>query len=69
MDLVPESIGKTIHGVLVFATGCEIAFMQSSIKLGHVFGVEIGLHYSWFIIAALVALSLGITGLMGPLNN
>src|SRR5262252_1689903 len=37
----------------------EMAFMQPSIRLGHLFGVEIGLHYSWFIIAALVALSLG----------
>ena len=33
--------------------------MQSSIKLGKLFGVEIGVHYSWFIIAALVAFSLG----------
>jgi Zn-dependent protease len=32
--------------------------MQSSIKLGRIFGVEIGLHYSWFIIALLVVLSL-----------
>ena len=33
--------------------------MKSSIKLGRIFGVEIGLHYSWFIIAVLVTLSLG----------
>lgn len=33
--------------------------MQAQIKLGRIFGVEIGLHYSWFIIAFLVTLSLG----------
>src|ERR1041385_791840 len=32
--------------------------MQSAIRLGRIFGVEIGLHYSWFIIALLVVLSL-----------
>jgi Zn-dependent protease/CBS domain-containing protein len=33
--------------------------MRSNIKLGKVSGIEIGLHYSWFIIAALIAFSLG----------
>jgi len=33
--------------------------MRSSIKLGTISGIEIGLHYSWFIIAALIAFSLG----------
>jgi Zn-dependent protease/predicted transcriptional regulator len=33
--------------------------MQSNIKLGRVSGIEIGLHYSWFIIAALIVFSLG----------
>jgi Zn-dependent protease/CBS domain-containing protein len=33
--------------------------MRSNIKLGSVFGIEIGLHYSWFIIAALIVFSLG----------
>jgi len=33
--------------------------MKSNIKLGTVAGIEIGLHYSWFIIAALIAFSLG----------
>jgi Zn-dependent protease/CBS domain-containing protein len=33
--------------------------MKSNIKLGKVAGIEIGLHYSWFIIAALIAFSLG----------
>jgi Zn-dependent protease/CBS domain-containing protein len=33
--------------------------MKSDIKLGKVAGIEIGLHYSWFIIAALIAFSLG----------
>lgn len=32
--------------------------MRSHIKLGHVFGVELGLHYSWLIIAALITFSL-----------
>jgi Zn-dependent protease/CBS domain-containing protein len=32
--------------------------MHSNIKLGRISGIEIGLHYSWFIIAALIALSL-----------
>jgi Zn-dependent protease len=33
--------------------------MKSSIKLGKISGIEIGLHYSWFIIAALIVFSLG----------
>ena len=33
--------------------------MRSQIKLGRIFGVEIGLHYSWFIIAFLIVISLG----------
>jgi Zn-dependent protease/predicted transcriptional regulator len=33
--------------------------MQSSIRLGRLFGIEIGLHYSWFIIALLITMSLG----------
>jgi Zn-dependent protease/CBS domain-containing protein len=33
--------------------------MKSNIKLGTIHGIEIGLHYSWFIIAALIAFSLG----------
>lgn len=32
--------------------------MRSHIKVGRVFGIEIGLHYSWFIIAWLIAFSL-----------
>jgi Zn-dependent protease/predicted transcriptional regulator len=32
--------------------------MKPQIKLGRLFGVEIGLHYSWFIIAVLITLSL-----------
>src|SRR5579871_5077297 len=32
--------------------------MRSHIKLGRIGGIEIGLHYSWFIIAILIALSL-----------
>jgi Zn-dependent protease/CBS domain-containing protein len=33
--------------------------MRSNIKLGRISGIEIGLHYSWFIIAALIVFSLG----------
>lgn len=32
--------------------------MKPQIKLGRIFGVEIGLHYSWFIIAVLITFSL-----------
>jgi Zn-dependent protease/predicted transcriptional regulator len=32
--------------------------MRSSIRLGRVFGLEIGLHYSWFVIALLIVMSL-----------
>lgn len=33
--------------------------MHSNIKLGTISGIEVGLNYSWFIIAALIAFSLG----------
>lgn len=33
--------------------------MHAHIKLGRILGVEIGLHYSWFIIALLIMFSLG----------
>jgi Zn-dependent protease len=33
--------------------------MRSNVKLGRVSGIEIGLHYSWFIITALIVFSLG----------
>jgi Zn-dependent protease/CBS domain-containing protein len=33
--------------------------MHSKIELGKISGIEIGLHYSWFIIAALIVFSLG----------
>ena len=32
--------------------------MRSQIKLGKIFGIEIGLHYSWFLIALLIVFSL-----------
>jgi len=32
--------------------------MKASIKLGKIYGIEIGLHYSWLIIAVLISLSL-----------
>jgi len=33
--------------------------MHSNMKLGRVSGIEVGLHYSWFIIAGLIVFSLG----------
>jgi Zn-dependent protease/predicted transcriptional regulator len=33
--------------------------MRSNIKLGKISGIEIGLHYSWFLIAGLIVFSLG----------
>jgi len=32
--------------------------MRSQVKLGRIFGIEIGLHYSWFLIAFLIVVSL-----------
>src|SRR5260370_5042091 len=32
--------------------------MRSNIRLGRVFGIEVGLHYSWFLIALLITMSL-----------
>ena len=32
--------------------------MRSQIPLGRVFGIKIGLHYSWFLIALLIVVSL-----------
>ena len=32
--------------------------MKSQVRLVRLFGVELGLHYSWFIIAVLIVFSL-----------
>jgi len=32
--------------------------MRSTIRLGRLFGIEVGLHYSWFLIAMLITMSL-----------
>jgi Zn-dependent protease len=32
--------------------------MRSNIRLGRFFGIEVGLHYSWFLIALLITMSL-----------
>ena len=32
--------------------------MRSQVKLGGIFGIEIALHYSWFLIALLIAFSI-----------
>ena len=34
------------------------AIVRSQIRLGKIFGIEIGLHYSWFLIALLIVTSL-----------
>jgi hypothetical protein len=34
--------------------------MQAHIKLGRILGVEIGIHYSWLLIALLITLSLAV---------
>src|SRR5215467_15537114 len=36
----------------------QLAAVRSQIKLGRIFGIEIGLHYSWFVIALLITFSL-----------
>lgn len=33
--------------------------MQGQVTLGRIFGTEIGLHFSWFLIAGLLTMSLG----------
>lgn len=33
--------------------------MNAQVKLGRIAGISIGLHYSWLLIALLIALSLG----------
>lgn len=35
--------------------------MQANIKLGRIFGIEVGLHYSWLIIALLPEFSGALT--------
>jgi hypothetical protein len=32
--------------------------MRSSIRLGRFFRIDVGLHYSWFLIALLITMSL-----------
>ncbi|MER3430798.1 MAG: peptidase M50 [Blastocatellia bacterium] len=36
----------------------KIISMESQIRLGRIFGIQVGLHYSWLIIAVLISLSL-----------
>ena len=38
----------------------KFCVVHSQIKLGRIFGIEIGLHYSWFVIAILIAFSLSM---------
>ena len=32
--------------------------MRANLKLGRILGIEVGLHYSWFLIALLITFSL-----------
>jgi len=36
----------------------EVLDLRSQIKLGRIFGIDIGLHYSWFLIALLIVFSI-----------
>jgi hypothetical protein len=45
------------HSFLAISTSRERKAMKAQIKLGRVAGIEIGLHYSWFIIALLITLA------------
>src|SRR5207249_7453814 len=57
---------RCISGLLHFQKSChsssagntskiiEVSFMRPSIMLGLVFGIDIGVHYSWLIIAFLI---------------
>jgi Zn-dependent protease len=47
---IPRSLGLLVD--------LEVA-MNASIKLGKIFGIPIGLHYSWFLIFVLITFSLG----------
>jgi Zn-dependent protease len=51
--LLPTSVGSLQNGGKFLGRT-----MKSQIKLGTVFGVELGLHYSWLVIAFLIAFSL-----------
>src|SRR5260370_4321179 len=72
-SLTQSSKGMSCHraaprplrsNVLGFTTTAESKIgwattsMRSHIKVGPVFGIEIGIHYSWFIIAWLITFSL-----------
>ena len=53
----PDSL-RALSAALGYAQLKEITDLRSQIKLGRFFGIEIGLHYSWFLIALLIVLSL-----------
>jgi hypothetical protein len=42
--------------------------MKSNIPLGRWFGIEVGLHYSWFLIAFLITMSLAAQFQETPTN-
>jgi len=56
-DGVPTACERS-SAALGYAQLKEITDLRSQIKLGRFFGIEIGLHYSWFLIALLIVLSL-----------
>lgn len=59
--MVSRSAPRTVssfRGCARPANASKPSGVRSQIKLGRIFGIEIGLHYSWFVIAVLIAFSL-----------
>ena len=54
----PPDGPRAPSAALGYARLKEITDLRSQIRLGRLFGIEIGLHYSWFLIALLIVLSL-----------
>jgi Zn-dependent protease/predicted transcriptional regulator len=54
----PSALPTRNIGFPCYSRDCEKTDLKSQIKLGRVFGIQIGLHYSWFLIALLIVLSL-----------
>lgn len=50
-----RSLKPPVHTIHPIA---EQLFLRSQLKLGRIGGIQIGLHYSWFLIAILIAFSL-----------
>jgi len=56
---LPESKSQvTLVRNLLWKGSDEGKIMEAQIRLGRIFGVNLGLHYSWLLIAVLITLSL-----------